>query len=954
MNRKIIFKGKRIAALILVVAMIIASVCAYAVYDKKSQASQDNRKMEQIKEALNKKRSESMSKMSNISIDDVDENKEIKYIIELKGKAAVDMLEDVNCITEINKVEKQVLNNQASAISRIQSITGNKVKAQLGYLVNAIVINAKVKDIYKICKLTEVKEVYKSEEYDLEDIDSILNYTINDYKLIEQGIDSVTGLKDIRDNVETNYSGIGTLVAVIDTGVNYEHQDMKLDPGVVPKYTKEEWKEKIKILGYGKYFSEKVPFGYNYIDKDNNIKGKEELHGNHVAGIVCENGELKGSAPNTQIVGLKVVGEKTGNTEQIIKAMEDATKLDVDVINMSLGSNSEISVVDNIMSKVIKKSSEQGIVCCISAGNTATIDKSGNATNKFNITDTSTISSPGNIGDTLTVASAKVSLENGVVKKEMSNFSAWGPTNDLTIKPEIAAPGENILALYNESKGYDTLSGTSMATPFISGCVTLLVNDVQKKNIKSIDGDQLLKGKELHSYIKNNLLNTAEVIYDVTNYGINDKVPYSIRLQGAGLVNVNSAVNNKVLATYNGEAKLEVGEIVGSKNVKVILTNYGDTDVTYKVETSDVYAPYNKDNGNSYCMINSGGASITSGSEEVTVPARGKASVQLTISASSLENTFIEGYVRFRGDGVPTLSMPMLGFAGNWYVEPIVDKSVYDIGLSYLEQKQVKNPNTNESLKSKTCLVGNNAKCTDNVLGIVSGDGRGNNIYNGQLNAFSPNGDGIMDEVYPGITQLRNIYEVKINITDQHRKKLRVLGVANNIPRKDLRTLSNNLLDTLSNYKALSYVDTMKWDGTLYDNITGNYSKAADGVYYMQLELKASNDTRATFINMPIRIDTEKPQISERKLDSIGNNYTYTFSVKDNIGLEENIYVYNNGVVTEHRYLDGRGNQQGSGTIDLGDIQGNEVYIMFTDVAGNQSIDKVSLIDGSSNVESCN
>ena len=946
MNRRILCKGKTILGLILALTIILSSICAYFVYDKKSKASQDEKKMEQIKSALNQKRSDTLTKLSSISINNVDDNKEKKFIVELKEKAAIDLLEG-NTIEEKIKFEKQVINNQSSVIARVESITGTRPTFQLGYLVNAFVIKAKATDLYRICQLPEVKKVYSSREYTLEDFDSGVNYSVNDYKLVSDGIDTATGFKALRENSETNYTGKSTLVAIIDTGVNYVHQDMKLDEGVETKYSKAEWELRIKSLGYGKYFSDKVPFGYNYIDKNNDVKGDEEKHGNHVAGIAGENGDLKGTSPNTQIIGLKVVGDNSGNTEQIVKAMEDAAKLGVDVVNMSLGSNSDIAVIDNFKTKVVKKLSDQGIICCVSAGNSATIDNSGKASNKFNMVDTSTISSPGNIDETITVAAAKISYENGQIKKQMSQFSAWGPTKDLVLKPEITAPGENILALYDESKGYETLSGTSMATPFISGCANILIEDIKKDNIKSmIDGEEL-KDNELSMFIKNNLLNTSEIIHDVDNYNLSDRVPYSVRLQGAGLVNINSAVNNKVIATYNDQAKLELGEVKGSKSVDILLTNYGDTDAKYRIDTSDVYEPINKNNGDSYCMVKSGIASM-SAEEEVTVPARGIAKVKLTISASSIENNFIEGYIRFVGEGVPTLSMPMLGFAGSWYVEPVVDKSVYDQGLSYLEQKQVRNPKTNELLKSKTCLVANNADIQDTMLGVIDGDGKGNNVYDGNLNAFSPNGDGIMDEVYPAITQLRNIHEMKINIIDEKKKNLRVLGRATNVKRKDYESLASNLLSTVELKKDLSRIDMSMWDGKLYDNVTGNYEQAADGLYYIQLEIQNCNNTRTTFIPMPVRIDTSKPEILNRNIEGNESSATYNFEIKDNLGLEEYAYIYNDGQVSEHKIINSKGEKGCKGSIQLENIQNSEVYIMFTDIAGNQVFDKINFADSQS------
>lgn len=63
---------------------------------------------------------------------------------------------------------------------------------------------------------------------------------------------------------QTGYTGKGMCIAIIDTGVNWLHQDMVQNPDTV-KYTREQMESKIAELGYGKWFSDKVPFGYSYI-----------------------------------------------------------------------------------------------------------------------------------------------------------------------------------------------------------------------------------------------------------------------------------------------------------------------------------------------------------------------------------------------------------------------------------------------------------------------------------------------------------------------------------------------------------------------------------------------------------------------------------------------------------------------------------------------------------------
>ena len=103
---------------------------------------------------------------------------------------------------------------------------------------------------------------------------------------------------------------------------------MVLNHNVKTKFTKEQWEDKIELLGYGKYCSDKVPFGYDYATGVDECLNTRSFHGYHVAGIVGANGMIEGVAKNAQIIGIKVLGnDGVGTTDDIIKGIEDSVQM---------------------------------------------------------------------------------------------------------------------------------------------------------------------------------------------------------------------------------------------------------------------------------------------------------------------------------------------------------------------------------------------------------------------------------------------------------------------------------------------------------------------------------------------------------------------------------------------------------------------------------------------------
>lgn len=178
-------------------------------------------------------------------------------------------------------------------------------------------------------------------------------------------------------------------------------------------------------------------------------------------------------------------------------------------------------------------------------------------------------------------ASISVSETQATIPSEtayrMSDFSSWGVSPDLQLKPDITAPGGNIYSTINNGK-YGTMSGTSMASPNLAGCAALVKQYVKEQYPDMNDSD-------VHKYVNTLLLNTAEpLMYD-------DKLPYSPRNQGAGLANAYYAIRTQAYVNVPGSDLPKVSLYDDPKKTGVYtyefeVTNTSDKDLKYRMHTS--------------------------------------------------------------------------------------------------------------------------------------------------------------------------------------------------------------------------------------------------------------------------------------------------------------------------------------------------------------------------------
>lgn len=248
----------------------------------------------------------------------------------------------------------------------------------------------------------------------------------------------------------SQYTGKGQLIAIIDSGANPNHEVFQTIPDDGLKIASKEALESLKrgrnIAVSGHFFSKKIPYGYNYADHTIGIKESTNAsHGMHVAGITAANSEkLKGVAPDAQLAIMRVFGEAGlfgggGTTHEIYnKAIDDAVKLGVDSINMSLGTTStSTNRVEPSTINALMDAKRAGIAVSIAAGNEGFMGYDQESGPKAANPDYGMLSSPAVAEVSLAVASVnntefdqpimKVTLANGTAGKSIGYVASTSP-----------------------------------------------------------------------------------------------------------------------------------------------------------------------------------------------------------------------------------------------------------------------------------------------------------------------------------------------------------------------------------------------------------------------------------------------------------------------------------------------------------------------------------------------
>lgn len=349
--------------------------------------------------------------VSKLTLPEVSD-KAVRVIVTLKGDAALEKADyKVGSVKGADKAENSVLKDQSAVQKQVKKITGNKVVQEFGYLLNGFSIDASMNQIAEIEKLADVESV---------EVSSVK---------VTQDTDQAELVQATKSWEKYHYQGEGMVVAVIDSGIDTKHKDLRLTDESTAAISKDEAESAIEAMGYGKYESAKVPFAYNYADANTSQlydTGVQHMHGMHVAGIIAANGEdannidsVRGIAPEAQLLDMKVFANLNTSgltSDTVVQAIEDAVKLGADVFNMSMGSDDGGASEDNAEVIAVNAAAEAGVIPVISAGNSGVQSSQGGQGNvsQFENTDDGLIGKPAIAENAIAVASSENTTRVGM------------------------------------------------------------------------------------------------------------------------------------------------------------------------------------------------------------------------------------------------------------------------------------------------------------------------------------------------------------------------------------------------------------------------------------------------------------------------------------------------------------------------------------------------------------
>ena len=468
----------------------------------------------------------------------------------------------------------------------------------------------------------------------------------------------------------------------------------------------------------------------------------------------------------------------------------------------------------------------------------------------------------------------------------MADFSSWGATTELTLKPEITAPGAGIYAAV-PGNAYESMDGTSMASPHAAGAMAIVQQALKARGMTD--------ATQRKHMVDTLLMSTASIIYDSNGQ------PYSPRKQGAGLININDAVKTEGYLTVDGmiRPKLELGDDPAEKGVYTMtfkVHNTGKDTLYYDIQPivlTDGTATYTNSDNEAFLTSSETAVALShtfttnckdnrvaisaGGEQEVTV------TVTLTNAKEELKNfengAYVEGFVTLKqvaADGgkleaAIDLGIPYLAFYGDWTKAPIIDSTDYWQTLDGTESKAQAYMNTAFTTSA------------EGQIDTYLGDNNYANVpYFADHNAISPdNSNDMMDSltgIYTGL--LRNTKTLKYTITDQKTGEVYLEKTCDYV---------NKSIYSYDYYRIVpagvnaDYTGIDAWYGTAKNNSKlPNNTKATVTIEATLPYGDGGTKNLKNSWSFPITIDNEDPHASNLKVTEAEGRYYLSLDVSDN------------------------------------------------------------------------
>jgi len=524
---------------------------------------------------------------------------------------------------------------------------------------------------------------------------------------------------------------------------------------------------------------------------------------------------------------------------------------------------------------------------------------------------------------------------------KFDDSSSWGLTVDGYLKPDVTAPGGDIISSYNDGR-YGLDSGTSMASPHVAGA-TALIKQALAERFPSKTAEELQK------LVKHLLMSTASI-----NVNKDNGVYISPRQQGAGLIDAYKAAYGDVYVTgTNDYGSVSLGNVGDKFDVKLLVHNISDKPKTLKYKstliTDDAYGEGNGD-WTGYLTMTSRLLNEIEGEKTVTVGANSTSEITVSVDASKYNEEllklfkngyYLEGFVEFYGaDGKSTdkvASIPFVGFKGEFQNLPVLEKPIYSMkdGEKPTYEYGFDSNNNNwdsltdmnftgilttykEDKKDKRTLAGAYINPLTNVRFFTD------KIF------FSPNGDENYDEIGMRGVFLRNYENLKLTVyakDDVERKN----PLYENGNASGNKNFFNN---TGKKYTALSLTN---WKG-----VDKNGNPLPDGEYQYVLSYSSqATGAKMQETSFNVVIDRKAPKITGANggyYDEATRKFTPYPIMEDGSGVFYKKLSYGKNVIQPNEdgsYTIPEGVDLKDVTFEVKDFADNKDSIALSNIAGN-------------------